>query len=78
MMLIAEIPEGLTVGEQAILRRLEKAPLDLRWGRSGWCVDYLPKPAKRSDFDSLCKRKPALVEIEAARLVLVVGANTSE
>lgn len=74
----AVMPEGLTVGEQAILRRLEKAPLDLRWGRSGWCADYLPKPAKRSDFDSLCKRNPALVEIVMARLVLVDEPSTSE
>lgn len=61
----------LTDGEKAILKRLGKAPLALRWGRNGWCADYLPKPAKRADFDSLCKRNPPLVDIQAALLRLV-------
>ena len=66
-----EQPLELTDGEKAILKRLGKAPLGLRWGRNGWCAEYLPKPAKRSDFDSLCKRNPPLVDIKAALLHLV-------
>lgn len=60
----------LSDGERAILKRLAKAPLALRWGRNGWCADYLPKPAKRADFDSLCTRRPSLVEIHTASLHL--------
>ena len=61
-------PVDLSDGEKAILRRLKKQPIELYWGRNGWVPDRLPKPAKRADFDRICKR--AVVEIKLARLVL--------
>jgi hypothetical protein len=65
---------ALTEGEKAILKRLEKKPLELYWGRNGWVPEGMPKAAKRKDFDSLCSRRPALVEVVMGRLILV---NTS-
>lgn len=59
----------LSEGEQAILRRLERGPLDLYWGRNGWVPERLPRASKRADFDRLCKHCPALVKIELGRLV---------
>lgn len=63
-----DVPHDLSGGEQAILLYLERKPLELHWGRNGWVPDRLPKPAKRADFDRICKRK--LVEVRSARLVL--------
>lgn len=57
----------LTDGETAILARLDKGPLDLYWGRSGWVPCALPRRAKRVDFDSLIKR--GFVKVAAAQLV---------
>lgn len=68
-------PAELSDGEQAILRRLAKKPIELYWGRNGWAPDSLPKPAKRADFDSIRNRSPALVEIKLARLVLATDPN---
>lgn len=64
-------PTALTEGEAAILKRLQKKPLDLRWGRNGWCPCGLPKQARRADFDSLVRRNPALVRIELGMLMLI-------
>lgn len=61
---------ALTDGEKAILKRLETKPIELYWGRNGWVPEGLPKAAKRKDFDSLCSRRPELVEVEMARLIL--------
>ena len=60
----------LSDGEKAILRRLEKRPIELYWGRGGWVPEGLPKPAKRADFDRICNRNPAMVEVKLAKLVL--------
>ena len=62
---------ALTDGEKAILKRLESKPLELYWGRNGWVPEGMPKAARRKDFDSLCNRRPALVQVEMARLILV-------
>lgn len=70
----SKLPPDLTDGEKAILKRLGKKPLELYWGRSGWCADYLPKPAKRADFDRLFRRDPQLVMVQLARLILVEQA----
>lgn len=72
------LPDDLTDGERAILKRLAKKPLDLYWGRGGWCFDYLPKPAKRADFDKLTRRQQRLVKIECARLVLDTDEKTDQ
>lgn len=69
-----DLPSDLTDGEKAILKRLDKKPLELYWGRSGWCADYLPKPAKRADFDRICRRVPPLVAVQSARLILAEQA----
>lgn len=69
------VPADLSDGEKAILRRLEKKPIELYWGRNGWVPDGLPKPAKRADFDGICNRSPALVEVKCARLVLADDSN---
>lgn len=61
----------LTDGEKAILKRLERKPLELYWGRNGWVPEGMPKAAKRKDFDSLRLRYPALVEVKLAKLILV-------
>tara|TARA_R110002124_G_scaffold128157_9_gene288604 strand:+ start:12008 stop:12235 length:228 start_codon:yes stop_codon:yes gene_type:complete len=66
--------DSITDGELAILRRLENRPIELRWGRSGWVPEGLPKPAKRADFDRICKRVPSLVEIKLAKLTIVTSA----
>lgn len=60
----------LTEGERAILKRLERKPIQLYWGRNGWVPDSLPKAARRKDFDSLRLRQPALVVIKLAQLIL--------
>jgi hypothetical protein len=60
----------LTEGEKAILKRLQKKPIELRWGRHGWSPENLPKSSKRSDFDSLCQRPEGLVKIASAQLTL--------
>lgn len=67
----SDIAPALTDGEKAILKRLEKKPIDLYWGRNGWVPEGMPKTAKRKDFDSLCSRRPELVEVVMARLILV-------
>ena len=66
----SDLPNDLTEGEKAILKRLEKRPLDLYWGRGGWRCESMPKPAKRADFERLCNRKTPLVEVRMAQLVL--------
>jgi hypothetical protein len=66
----AVVTDDLSEGEQAILRRLAKKPIDLYYGRNGWVPDGLPRPAKRADFDSICKREPELVKIKMAQLML--------
>jgi hypothetical protein len=66
---IVVTPE-LTEGEKAILKRLERSPIELYWGRSGWVPESLPKAARRKDFDSLCSRRPELVQVEMAKLLL--------
>ena len=63
-------PSILTAGELAILRRLEKKPIDLRYGRNDWVPESLPRPAKRADFDRILKRNPPVVRISLGRLVL--------
>lgn len=68
-------PVDLSDGESAILRRLEKKPIELYWGRSGWVPDSLPRPAKRADFDRICKRSPAMVKIRQAMLVLATATD---
>ncbi|MPQ69457.1 hypothetical protein [Pseudomonas sp. MWU12-2323] len=75
-MKVSDSEAPLTDGEKAILKRLESKPMELYWGRNGWTSDSLPKPARRKDFDALCNRNPALVEIELAQLVLVNVAKT--
>jgi hypothetical protein len=65
----------LTEGEKAILKRLESKPLGMYWGRNGWVPEGLPKAAKRKDFDSLCSRRPALVEVELGQLILVAASS---
>lgn len=69
-----DLPSDLTDGEKAILKRLERKPLELYWGRSGWCAEYLPKPAKRADFDRIYRRHPQIVTVQAARLILAEQA----
>lgn len=71
-------PVDLSAGERAILERLKRKAIDLRWGRSDWCPCGLPRPAKRADFDSLRKRRPALVDIKMGMLHLAEPINSEE
>ena len=50
-----------------LLARVMKKPLELYWGRGGWCPSNLPKGVKRAHFDELSKS--GKVKVEMARLV---------
>ncbi|WP_326430361.1 hypothetical protein VQ574_20720 (plasmid) [Stutzerimonas frequens] len=68
---LEEHETDLTDGERRILARLARQPLDLYFGNAGWTpAKGLPKGAKRSDFDRLCKRPEGLVKIELGQLCL--------
>lgn len=67
----------ISEGEQAILKRLTKGPIPLRWGRSGWVADQLPRKAKRADFDALCKRHDQ-VFIEMGQLKMQPATEHNE
>lgn len=62
------LPDDLTAGEMAIIKRLRKKPIELYWGRNGWIPDGLPKPARRADFDRIIKRDENIVQISIAQL----------
>lgn len=68
------VPDDLSEGEKAILRRLAKKPIDIYYGKSGWVADRLPKPARRADFDKILHRTPSLVDIKLGQLVLIQPA----
>lgn len=50
-----------------LLARVMKKPLELYWGRGGWCPSSLPKGVKRAHFDELAKS--GKVKVDMARLV---------
>lgn len=59
--------DELTSGEKKILLRLEKGPIELYWGRNGWCPSSYPAGTKRADFDVLMRRD--IVKVMLGRLV---------
>ena len=50
-----------------LLIRVIKKPLELYWGRNGWCPSNLPKGVKRAHFDELAQS--GKVKVEMAKLV---------
>lgn len=47
------VPDDLSDGEKAILRRLEKTPIELYWGRNGWVpAEQRIVPGNRCDTTS--------------------------
>ncbi len=65
----ASSPSAKCSGEELILARLAKGPIDLYYGNRGWTPNALPKGAKRADFDSLVADGRATIN-SLAQLVL--------
>lgn len=52
---------------QKLYEKVQRKPLDLYYGKSGWCPTSLPRCVKRADFDELINS--GFVRIELGRLV---------
>ncbi len=63
------LPDDLSEGEKALIKRLQRKPLEVYWGASGWRSNYLPKPAKRADFDKLLGTR-FIAEVTLGRMVI--------
>ncbi len=66
-------PDDLPDGAKKLLVRIGTTPLDVYWGRRGWCPCALPKGIKRADFDAL--HKSGLVRIELGQMLPAVGSS---
>ncbi len=58
---------GLGCGALKLLARIQRNPIELRYGRSRWVPNYLPVGTTRADFDELMKTN--LVKIDMGRLL---------
>ncbi|WP_157645464.1 hypothetical protein [Burkholderia ubonensis] len=62
---------SLSVGAQALLKRLARSPIPVVYGRGGWRPTSLPKPAKKADLDAVIKAGLAKIDSKVG-LTLVV------
>jgi hypothetical protein len=68
--LMSSLPADLSEGERALIKRLQRSGIPLRYGQSGWVPLSYPRGARRADFDKLLRRQPGLVKIELGELHL--------
>ena len=63
-------------GAQALLKRLQRSPIPVVYGRNGWRpATSLPKPAKMADVDTVIKA--GLAKIDGSNSLTLVTPKES-